>query len=506
MMYHHDFSELESPVVGENDDEQSMDLLGMLRLPPPLITCCDTLCFTVLTLLLLLDIISDVCMIIVLAVTHDYTYLITSVSVFVCTALVTSVVYAVHMKHDAGHGVLLTLACAIINFPLQAAILGHQLVHTYRKCVSCACAQTQQETHRHTHKTKKECNLRWAFIKLDLIHAVLNNCPQMVINIVHMVVYRNVYFVHYFSITTSFCVLVFSAVMHEKVRKERARNSPYGCLPLMCIILYRAFVFSARIIAFSIFYIYFGYFLCGLLFPHLLVVMAFFSYLYRQVWKVPYRKILFSSVCCIIAYFPIHCEYRPEGEIVIYYIIYLLENILMVGLAFLKQPYMSYGKDYAPWSDFHKTMTAFVLLFSSIGLMFMGTYYFFFHGANETISDTSLGWLAKLFEWTKRTKRNSHRVGLYNIPGSTQSSFSNPLCLDNPPLIAQPQQPIRENVTSPLWSDPPQYRSLYMPASTQDVSTGPQPLTPSLYSQPANAASNHVMHCNGGETNDAGQL
>ena len=145
----------------------------------------------------------------------------------------------------------------------------------------------------------------------------------------------------------------------------------------------------------------------------------------------------------------------------------------MVGLPYFHTPTRTYDPEYKPWSDFHTTSTLLVLLFSAVGLIFMGTYYFFFHGAKETISDTNLTWLAKVCEWTKRTSKRGQpfRVGLYKRQSnaSTPTSFTNPLCADLPQITpsqshthvtAQPP-PITNNVTSPLWTEPPQYHSLY---------------------------------------------
>ena len=386
----------------EEEEEQSADLLGMLRLPQPLITCCDTLCFSLLTMFFLIDILSNIGVLVIYVVHQHYVFLITSATMFVLTGLLTSLVYAAQMRHEAGHNFITLLGCFVVNLPLQCGILGHQVRMTSRRCgAACLCCTEPQHYDLSGRKQKIDSNMWWVFIKLNLIHAVFSSTPQMVLTILYMLWHNDLHILQYISQASSFGLLVLSSVMHEKLREERARNSPYGCLPLLCIILYRAFVFSARIIAFSIFFLYFGPLIGAVILPHFVVMIVFFTYLYRQVWKVPYVKIFMNSVYCIIAYFPIHCEYRPEGEIVLYYIIYLLENIVMVGLPYVQEPFLSYSEDMEPWSDFHKTATALVLLFSSIGLMFMGTYYFFFHGANETISDTSLQWLAKVFEWTK---------------------------------------------------------------------------------------------------------
>ena len=448
-MDHHDFSELDpAPDAAPDDDNDHTDLLGMVRLPQPLITCCDTVCYSLLTVFLLIDIISNIGVLIIYAVHQHNVFLLTSATVFVLTSLLASLVYAVQMRHEAGQKFLTVFGCFVLNLPLQCGILGHHLKHTYRRCCTHTCCPCQQKA-QHNRHARMDSNTWWIFTKLDLIHSVFNSTPQMVLNILHIIVFREPYFIQFISLGSSFALLVTSSVLHEKLRKERARNSPYGCLPMFCIILYRALVFSARILAFSMFYLYFGPFIGAILIPHFLVIMAFFIYLYHQVWRVTYVKIAMHSVCCIIAYFPIHCEYRPEGEIVLYYMIYLLENMFMVGLAFVQEPLMPYTEDIRPWSDFHKTITAFVLLFSSAGLIFMGIYYFFFHGANETISDTNIGWLAKIFEWTKRTSRT--RVNY--ITNETPYSFNNPACLENAPVISQPQQPFRENVKSPLFGE-----------------------------------------------------
>lgn len=528
-MSSHPLSDVESPITdadppgggsggggsgGPADDGEQTDLLGMLRLPDSYRSCCDTLWFLLITLLLLLDLLTDLGVLVLYAIDRHYVFLATSAGVFVVGSALGSCVYGVQMRQHAGHGALRGCGCLLANCPLRCGQVGHRFMHAYhssggasgsvdgvdagvgmdsdnngsRVCCSCCCRQPSHQPWR----AKQQNNLRWVFIKLDLIHGMVNCAPQIVINVLYMLHHgggegrRHAYMLQYVSVATSFGVLLLASVLHEKLRKERARNSPYGCMPMMCILVYRSLVLAARLLAFAVFIHYFGPLIVGVVVPHLILVLAFFTYLYRQVWKVPYYKIFTNSFYCILAYYPIHCEYRPEGEIVMYYILYLVENIVMVGLAYVHQPLLSSAETFAPWSDFHKTATLLVLLWSSIGLTFMGTYYFFFHGANESISDTNLSWLAKVCEWTKRRSKSiPHRVGLYTSQinsASTPTSFANPLyqerIVSSPPppttittipsssAVEQPQPlhlAIVENVTSPLWNDPPRYSALYPP-------------------------------------------
>ncbi len=88
---------------------------------------------------------------------------------------------------------------------------------------------------------------------------------------------------------------------------------------------------------------------------------------------------------CIFAYFPIHNEYRPDGEIMMYYAIFMLENILMVALPYGIRPLYPIRRDYTPGSNFYDGITIFVLVASAVGLVIVSIYYFFLHKSHKDI-------------------------------------------------------------------------------------------------------------------------
>ncbi len=128
--------------------------------------------------------------------------------------------------------------------------------------------------------------------------------------------------------------------------------------------------------------------LSAVLVPHFILVSFFFLFVYRNVWKVRYYKILIHSFYCIFAYFPLHNEYRPEGEIMIFYAVFLLENVLMVSLPYGVGPVLPVHRDYIPGSSFYRSVTIMVLVGSAIGLVILATYYFFLHRSRDDIQES----------------------------------------------------------------------------------------------------------------------
>lgn len=125
-----------------------------------------------------------------------------------------------------------------------------------------------------------------------------------------------------------------------------------------------------------------------MLVPHFVLVCFFFLFVYRNIWKIRYYKILVHAFYCIFAYFPLHNEYRPEGEITIFYVIFLLENILMVALPYGVDPLYAVHQEYAPNSQFYRGVTIMVLVGSAIGLVIVSVYYFFLHRSRDDIQES----------------------------------------------------------------------------------------------------------------------
>ena len=141
--------------------------------------------------------------------------------------------------------------------------------------------------------------------------------------------------------------------------------------------------------------------LSAVLVPHFILVAFFFLFVYRNVWKVRYYKILIHTFYCLFAYFPLHNEYRPEGEIIIFYVVFLLENVLMVALPYGVAPMYLVHRDYAVGSSFYRSVTVMVLVGSAVGLIIMSVYYFFLHRSRSDIQQSHLSCFGDICYFSK---------------------------------------------------------------------------------------------------------
>ena len=377
--------------------DESRDLAHLVRLPKPVRYLCEACCFVLVTLILLADLVTDVWVIAVYGMRRHVTFMALSVFFWLFCSVVNTVMYAVQMRTEGTQQLPVMVGCMFLNFPLQLGVTTHRLLFGLKKCDQCCVSRAGGEQGGRQVTTQE-----WTFSKLKLIHSMFQSAPQLMINILHMLAYGNIHSIQYISALISFASMVAGPVIHEKVRKERVRNAPFGLPATMCILSYKILILGARTLALVSFIYYFGIWVGAVLLPHFIVVMGFFTYLYRQVWKVQYYKICLHSLFCLMAYFPIHSEYRPEGEIVLFYALFTVENIIMMCLPYGPSPVHVINPIYKAGTRYYIAMTLTVLICTVGGLIFMSIYYFFFHRSRQTIRHTHLGWLARICEWANK--------------------------------------------------------------------------------------------------------
>lgn len=375
--------------------EESRDLAQLLTLPKPVRQCCEVTSFFVVTLIFVVDMATDVWTMTIFGLRHHIAFLGMGLFSLTFCGVACTAIYALQMRTEGTQRTPVMYGCMLLNFPLQLGIASHRLLYSLKKCDQCSIRPNEQ--------ARAPSTQEWIFTKLKLVHGMFQSAPQLMINMLHMLVYGNVHFIQYISALVSFASLVSGAVFHEKVRKERLRNNKVGLPAMVCISLYKFFILGARTLALTSFIYYFGVWLGALLLPHFVVLMAFFTYLYRQIWKVQYYKIVLHSLFCLLAYFPIHNEYRPEGEIVMYYLLFTIENVLMVCLPYGHEPAHKISPVYKAGTKYHIAITMTVLVSTVLGLVFMTIYYFLFHKSKHTIRHTHLSWLARLCEWANKS-------------------------------------------------------------------------------------------------------
>lgn len=173
---------------------------------------------------------------------------------------------------------------------------------------------------------------------------------------------------------------------------------------------------AARVLALVNFLYFYHELLAAILLPHFLAVFIFFAYVYRAVWKVRYYKIFLHTIYCVLAYFPIHNDYRPEGEILLYYTLFIIENIIMVSVPYALKTTQVRPKIHLPGSQYYYVITVCVLVGSAVGLCFMAIYYFLLHRSKATIQEQHLNWLSRFCIWSNKEEDAPAR------PMTTQSS------------------------------------------------------------------------------------
>ena len=397
----------EAQIEDQRQEESVHEAWQDLKLSEPMRSCLGSTTFLLITIVLLLDLATDIWVMAIFGMRGHMVLCGVAILILVANGLICAFMYAVQMKTEGTQHFCQMPGCLLLNVPFQLGIMGHRLRHFCLKAEKCCSVNDQIN------------NVEWTFAKLKLAQSIFQSAPMMILNMYAMLVYWNVHDVHdtqYISAVVSFLSLVIGAVAHEKSRKERVRNIQVGIAQVTCIFVYKLLMLGARVIALANFFYFYRELIAAILVPHFLVIFAFFGYVYRAVWKVRYYKIFMHSIYCVLAYFPIHNEYRPEGEILIYYTIFIVENVIMVSLPYAIDPVIKVPKQHLPGSRYYYCVTIFVLVGSAIGLCFMAVYYFLLHKSKRTIRENHLSWLSRVCVWANKNEEHEPRAPAAQSP------------------------------------------------------------------------------------------
>ena len=383
----------------ETVQEESI-LLDRSRISVTLKQFCDNTAFFLVTLLIILDLVTDIWVIIVFGLRRDMVFMGVLTGLLVFAGLILTVAYSTQHRSEGDRNISSYINLCL-NFPFQIGIIYQRCVFGLQKCYSCCPGQIAGHAHASGPRGIPS-NLDWKFAKLKMIQSMFHCVPQLIGNILHILVYKDVHIIQIISGVSSFTSIIFGVVLHEKARKEQTHGALMGIMKVICILLYKTLVMGTRLLAIIHFIYYFGGWIAAVLVPHVSIILGFYLYLYRQIWKVQYHTIVLHSLYSMFAYFPIHSEYRPEGEIVMFYILFMVENIIMVALPFKVTPIMYITRPFHPTSRYYFIVMLTILVGATAGLIFMCAYYFLFHKSRHSIRETNIGWLARLCEWRKQ--------------------------------------------------------------------------------------------------------
>ncbi len=363
--------------------------------------CFDNFLFCLVTIMLIVDLVTDLWVVTIYGARKDTVFMAVSSLFLILTGLLCAIMFATNMRTDTEGRMAKMYVCLCCNFPFQIGIIYQRCLYGAQRC------SRQAVVHAHARPVgigSSSSAMDWRFAKLKLLQSMFQCAPELIINLLHILTFMDVHVVQYVSAATSLFSLVLGVVLHEKARKDHARGATMGISKVVCIFAYKSLILATRVFALANFIYFFKGWIVTLILPHLLLMFSFFSFLYRQIWKVPYHKIVQHSLYSLLAYFPVHNEYRPEGEIVAFYILFMVENIVMVAIPFRYSFPGSVNPVHEPGSKYYLAMTLSVLVGSAVGLIFMALYYFVFHKSRHTIRDTNLGWLARICEWSKASR------------------------------------------------------------------------------------------------------
>ncbi len=434
---------------GEHPPQQSRwhGPLKQLQVEEPIRACLSTTCFGLVTLILCLDIATDAWVIVMYGMDGRMELVGAGVMLLALTGLVCGTVYVIQMKSGSLDKSCHMALCLVLNFPLQLGIIGSRLVHFSLKTDTCCVP-------------KGSSDKEWTFTKLKLIQSTFQSAPMMILNFYSMLYYQKIHVAQYVSILISFVSLVFSAALHEKARKERLRNNYIGCLQTLCVITYKMLVMLARVLAIANFAYFFRSWLTFVILTHFSVVFVYFVTVYREVWKVGYQRMVMHSLFCVLAYFPMHNEYRPEGEIMFFYTFFMIENVLMVALPYGIQPYATVHPQHYPGTEYYKMITIVILIGSALGMIFMAIYYFGLHKSRSTIRYSHFSWLEKCCSCLHNDEELA--VGVPHTTGLLDNQRNNGIVATNtgPPTSGDKEAFVDEDSGPPSdLSPPPSYRS-----------------------------------------------
>lgn len=350
--------------------------------------CCVTSWFLVVTIVLIIDIITDVMLIAYFGVRLHTVYVGIGLMFFVLASFAIGTIYVVQAPPDSEkvRNMRMVAGCWLCNVPLQLGVIFQRFVYISRRCNNC-CGQERRS---------KPSQTEWVLAKLKLVHSLVQSAPMLVINLLHMLAYGHVHVIQYVAAGVSFASLVIGMTSYENCRRAHVRKMHVTAGQSVSVLFYKTLLGAARVAAITHFTYYYGPWLLALLVPHFVLVLLCFTVIYSRVWKVTYAKIAAHSFYCTFDYFPVHNEYRPEGEVVIFYALVVVENLLMVTAPYRQRPTQPVDlRLHGPGTPYYNGIVSLVCVASAAGLFIMAFYYFLFHRSRSTIRHMHCSWLER---------------------------------------------------------------------------------------------------------------
>lgn len=255
---------------------------------------------------------------------------------------------------------------------------------------------------------------------------MFQSLPQLLLNSLHILVYANhqTALVQYASATVSFLSIITGVTLYEHERKAESvidQSLPSNLLQVLFIFIYKLFIMGSRVTAVINFMYFYGEWAALLFLVHFLVVLTAFSFVYRKLSTVRFKRIFCTSLYCLFGYFPAHDNCRPEGEIMLFYAFFMAENVFMVALPFFHAPTRHVASWHLPHTEYYKVMTLTTLLGSATGLIFMALYYFVLHRASSDVTRRDGSRLGRFpccacveSSSAERRRRSSERLAIIN--------------------------------------------------------------------------------------------
>lgn len=277
--------------------------------------CCSGLAFTLITILIGFDLITDLSVIIHLA--RQGVFIVTAFSsfFFVANGIICASVYSVRIAYglsERRHPLRIAFL-TLLNIPLQLAIISHRFVIASKKCDGPG---PDSEARR-----RRE----WICAQILLVHAVVNSGPQFILNSSYILNSTcEVHVMQVVSTINSFCTCIVGVAVFEKVRSKRALSS-YSLMTSFTNLLVISSNLTARLSSFLSLLIRYGYTaLLSTVAVHLAIIIAIYSAIYG------FRKSLIYSYFTIWTHISPSESYRPEGEILLCNTLFTIQSALAI--------------------------------------------------------------------------------------------------------------------------------------------------------------------------------
>ncbi|CAD5113209.1 unnamed protein product [Dimorphilus gyrociliatus] len=334
--------------------------------------CCSGLAFTLVTILIGFDLITDLSVIIHLA--RQGTYLVTAFSslFFLANGIICASVYSVRIAYglaERRHPLRIALL-TLLNIPLQLAIISHRFVIASKKCDGPG---PDSEARR-----RRE----WICAQILLVHAVVDSGPQFILNS-SLILYStsDIHVMQVVSTVNSFCSCIVGVAVFEKVRSKRALSS-YSHVTSLTNLLVVSLGLTARLSCFLSLLIRYGYkVLLSTVAVHVAIIIAVYSAIYG------FRKSLIYSYFTIWTYISPSEGYRPEGEILFCNLLFAIQSAVATTII---------------WNDSWRFLGIISLASTSLGLLLTVVYYTMLRKAirHENIWQNVMKPIAAVCIWT----------------------------------------------------------------------------------------------------------